>query len=114
MPRDTTATDDAADLKALLESLGTDIVELVAAPRGLGVPVGEPIIYDESERSAIAAGVVVLAVGVRPGTTEAAKLLRDAERAEATAVIFKRSRDPLEIVSQRVAVLSVPEEMTWT
>ena len=38
--------DEAADLEALLESLGGDVVELVAAPRGLGVAVGEPVIYD--------------------------------------------------------------------
>jgi DNA-binding PucR family transcriptional regulator len=110
--------DEAADLEALLESLGTDVVELVAAPRGLGVAVGEPVIYDEGERSAIGPGVVVLAVAVRPGTPQASKLLLDAERAEASAVIFKRGTDPGALsqaaASARVAVLSVPEEMTWT
>jgi DNA-binding PucR family transcriptional regulator len=110
--------DEAADLEALLGSLGSDVVELVAAPHGLAVAVGEPVIYDEVERSAIAPGVVVLAVAVRPGTTEAAKLLLDAERAEASAVIFKRGADPAALsqaaVSAGVAVLSVPAEMTWT
>ena len=107
-----------ADLNALLESLGSGVVELVAAPRGLGVAIGEPVIYDESERSAIAPGVVVLAIGVRPGTPEASKLLLDAEEAEASAVIFKRVGSPaglsLAAASAGVAVLSVPEEMTWT
>ena len=111
-------SEEMADLNALLESLGTGIVELVAAPRGLGVAVGEPVIYDESERSAIAPGVVVLAVAVRPGTSEASRLLLAAERAEASAVIFKRGGDPaglsLAAASAGVAVLSVPEEMTWT
>ena len=110
--------DQAADLQALLESLGGDIVQLVAAPRGLEVGVGEPVIYDESEHSAIAPGVVVLAVAVRPGTPEAAKLLLDAERGEASAVVFKRGTDSTGLshvgVSAGVAVLSVPEEMTWT
>ena len=110
--------DLAADLEALLESLGSDVVELVVAPRGLGVAVGEPVIYDEGEHSAIAAGVVVLAVAVRPGTSEAAKLLLEAERAEASAVVFKRGADPSDLgqvaASAGVAVLSVPEEMTWT
>jgi len=67
----THSSDQAADLQALLESLGGDVVQLVAAPRGLEVAVGEPVIYDESEHSAIAPGVVVLAVAVRPGTPEA-------------------------------------------
>lgn len=112
------SVDEPAGLEALLESLGTDVVELVAAPRGLGVAVGEPVIYDVSERSAFGPGAVVLAIGVRPGTPEAAKLLLGAERAEASAVIFKRGGDPGELnlaaASAGVAVLSVPEEMTWT
>ena len=111
-------SDQAADLQALLESLGGDVVQLVAAPRGLEVAVGEPVIYDESEHSAIAPGVIVLAVAVRPGTPEAAKLLLDAERGEASAVVFKRGTDsaaPSQAeASAGVAVLSVPEEMTWT
>ena len=110
--------DESADLEALLESLGTAVVELVAAPRGLAVGVGEPVIYDESERSAIAPGAVVLAIGIRPGTPEASKLLLDAEQVEASAVIFKRGIDPAAlsqaVAASGVAVLSVPEEMTWT
>lgn len=110
--------DEAADLEALLGNLGSDVVEVVAAPRGLAVAVGEPVIYDEGERSALAPGVVVLAVAVRPGTPQAVKLLLDAERAEVSAVIFKRGSDPAGLsqaaASAGVAVLSVPEEMTWT
>jgi DNA-binding PucR family transcriptional regulator len=110
--------DEAADLDALLRSLGADVVELVSAPRGLGVGVGDPVIHDPSERSALAAGAVVLAVGVRPGSPEAETLLRDADRANASAVIFKRSGEAAELgrtaASAAVAVLSVPEEMTWT
>ncbi|MFZ0341331.1 MAG: helix-turn-helix domain-containing protein [Gaiellaceae bacterium] len=111
-------SNEAADLEALLQSLGADVVELVVAPRGLAIAVGEPVIYDEGEHSAIATGVVVLAVGVRPGTAEASKLLSDAERAEASAVVFKRGTDHSGLsqvaASTGVAVLSVPEEMTWT
>jgi DNA-binding PucR family transcriptional regulator len=110
--------DEAPDLGALLESLGTDVVELVAAPGGLDVAVGEPVIYDESEHSSIAPGAVVLAIGVRAGMPEAAKLLLEAEQAGASAVIFKRGGDPSNLsraaASAGVAVLSVPEEMTWT
>jgi DNA-binding PucR family transcriptional regulator len=110
--------DEAADLEALLQSLGGDVLELVAAPRGLGVAVGEPVIYDEDEHSSITLGVIVLAVAVRPGTPKASKLLLDAERAEASAVVFKRGGDPAALTqvaaAAGVAVLSVPEEMTWT
>jgi DNA-binding PucR family transcriptional regulator len=110
--------DEAADLEALLESLGSDVIDLGAPPHGLGVAVGEPVIYDEGEHSAIAPGVIVLAVAVRPDTPEASKLLLDAERAEASAVVFKRVGDRSGLsqaaASAGVAVLSVPEEMTWT
>ncbi len=110
--------DEAADLEALLGSLGSDVIGLVAAPRGLGVAVGEPVIYDEGEHSAIAPGAVVLAVAVRPGTPEASKLLLAAEQAEASAVVFKRGTDLAGLsqvaASAGLAVLSVPEEMTWT
>jgi sugar diacid utilization regulator len=110
--------DEAADLDALLKSLGTDVVELVSAPRGLGVGVGDPVIHDASERSGLAAGAIVLAVGLRPDSPEAEKLLRDADRAQAGAVIFKRAGEAAELrrvaASAGVAVLSVPEEMTWT
>ncbi len=110
--------DEAADLEALLGSLGSDVIGLVAAPRGLGVAVGEPVIYDEGEHSAIAPGAVVLAVAVRPGTPEASKLLLAAEQAEASAVVFKRGADVAGLsqvaASAGLAVLSVPEEMTWT
>lgn len=114
----TRSSDQVADLQALLESLGGDVVQLVVAPRGLEMAVGEPVIYDDSEHSAIAPGVVVLAVAVRPGTPEAAKLLLDAERGEASAVVFKRGADSAGLdqaaESAGVAVLSVPGEMTWT
>lgn len=110
--------DEASDLEVLLNSLGAEVVDLVAAPNRLAVSVGDPVIYDPSERSAVSAGAVVLAVGVRPGSADAEKLLRDADQAMASAVIFKRVRDMTELrrlaASADVAVLTVPEEMTWT
>lgn len=110
--------DEVADLEALLKGLGTDVVHLVAAPHGLAVGVGDPVIHDPSERSALSAGAMVLAVGVRPGSADSEKLLRDADRAAASAVVFKRGEDADELrraaAAASVAVLSVPEEMTWT
>ena len=57
-----------ASLERLLESLGPHVLQVVADPHGLAVPVGDPVIYDPTERAAIAAGAIVLAVGVRPAT----------------------------------------------
>ena len=109
---------DQLTLGLLLESLGEDVVRVVATPNGVDVPVGGIVIYDATERSAISPGAVLLAVGVRPDTPESATLMDAVVRAGAAAVVFKGwnevaalSREP---ASRRVALLSVPEEMTWT
>jgi DNA-binding PucR family transcriptional regulator len=108
--------DEPTTLQALLDNLGRDVVQVVVAPRGLEVPVGEPVIYDAEERSSIARDAIVLAVGARPGTAPADRLLEAAAQAGATAVVFKSSTDLGGLVrgAHDVAVLSVPEEMTWT
>jgi hypothetical protein len=106
----------ATDLEAVLDSLGTDVVDLVGGR--LGVAVGDPVIYDPAERSALGPGAVVLAVGIRPGSIEGERLLRDADRAGASAVVFKGEGDSEQLqraaASSPVAVLSVAEGMTWT
>lgn len=109
---------DQLTLGLLLESLGDDVVRVVATPNGVDVPVGGIVIYDATERSAISPGAVLLAVGVRPDTPESATLMDAVVRAGAAAVVFKGwdevaalSREP---ASRRVALLSVSEEMTWT
>ena len=112
------SADEPATLKALLENLGRDAIQAAAAPRGLDVLVGEPVIYDPIEASAISRDAVVLAVGVRLGTTRGDQLIEAATQAGAAAVVVKATPDLDELVAGRtllgVAVLSVPEEMTWT
>ena len=63
---------DQLTLGLFLESLGEDVVRVVATPNGVDVPVAGIVIYDAAERSAISPGTVVLAVGVRPDTSESA------------------------------------------
>ena len=109
---------DQLTLGLFLESLGEDVVRVVATPNGVDVPVAGIVIYDATERSAISPGAVVLAVGIRPDTSESATLMDAVVKAGAAAVVFKGwdevaalSREP---AARRVALLSVPEEMTWT
>jgi hypothetical protein len=64
----THSPEEASSLEGLLENLGRDVIQVVAAPAGLDVFVGEPVIYDPAERSAISRGAVVLGVGLRAGT----------------------------------------------
>jgi DNA-binding PucR family transcriptional regulator len=109
-------TDEPATLQALVDNLGRDVIQVTAAPLGLDVPIGEPVIYDAEEWSSISRDAVVLAVGVRPGTAPGERLLEAAAQAGAAAVVFKTAADLSELVrgTHQVAVLAVPEEMTWT
>jgi DNA-binding PucR family transcriptional regulator len=105
-------------LEDLLENLGRDVIQVVASPRGLDVRVGDPVIYDPTERSALAPASVVLAVGVHAGTSDCRAMLRAAAEAGAAAVVVKGGGDAAELsrdaAAVGVALLSVPEEMTWT
>ena len=107
--------DETPSLESLVENLGRDVVELVAAPNGLSAAVGEPVIHDPLESTAIPPGALVLAVGVPGGSTQAEQLLAAAAQAGAAAVIFKASAELASLArSAPVAILAVPEEMTWT
>ena len=87
-----------ASLERLLESLGPHVLQVVADPHGLDVPVGDPVIYDQTERSAIAAGAIVLAVGVRPATADSDRMLAAAAGAGAAAVVFKAQGELAELL----------------
>ncbi|HEV2591955.1 MAG TPA: helix-turn-helix domain-containing protein [Gaiellaceae bacterium] len=117
-PVSTPAQVELATLGDVLESLGRDVIQALSAPAGLDLPAGEPIIYDPDERSPVSRGDIVLAIGIRAGTTQARRLIEVAEQAEAAAVVFKTTFDTAEdlreIGSETVALISVPEEMTWT
>jgi DNA-binding PucR family transcriptional regulator len=108
-------SDEPLTLEALLENLGRGVVDVVAAPGGLAAAVVEPVIFDPLESSSISRGALVLAVGVAGGTAQAEHLLAAAAHAGAAGVIFKASPDLARLAgSAPVAILSVPEEMTWT
>jgi sugar diacid utilization regulator len=110
--------DEPSTLEGLLDHLGRDVIQVAVAPGGLGVLVGEPVIYDAGERSAIPPGAVVLAVGVRGGTSQGDRLIAEAAQAGAAAVVFKTTPDLAELLREQgphgIVVLCVPEEMTWS
>jgi sugar diacid utilization regulator len=109
------SAEEPATLKGLLDHLGREVVHVVVAPGGLDVLVGEPVIYDPGEHSAISRGSVLLAVGARAGTAQGDALITAAAQVGATAVVFKTTPGLAEAVrGSDVAVLAVPEEMTWT
>jgi len=74
-----------SSLEALLSNLGQDVVQVVAAPHGLDVPVGDLVIYDSTESSAISEGALVLGAGVRPDTPHGESMLEAAASGHACA-----------------------------
>ncbi len=76
-------------LGQVLEVGGTEAVEVVRAPRGMDVPVRGVGVFDAGE-TLEAAGQVLVAVGVDTSSEEAPRVLRDAARAGAAALVMRR------------------------
>jgi len=110
---------DRSTLTTLLESLGTMIVEVLAAPVGMEIAIAHPVIDDPNEPPPIDAGDLVLAVGTALGSPGAGDLITRAGRAGAAAVIFRTSESPPPSVisaaeASSVALLRVVPPMVWS
>ena len=105
-------------LEDVVQNLGPNVARVVVAPNGLGVPVADPVIYDAIERPVIPPHALVLAIGTQPGTPQAARLIKTASTEKAAAVIFKDGDEVASVTGEAeaagVAVIAVPDEMTWT
>jgi DNA-binding PucR family transcriptional regulator len=105
-------------LGSILANLGQEILTVVAAPRGLDVDVGIPILFDELDAGTVQPGDVVLGVGVAARPRDAVGLIEEAGACGAAAVVLKLANDPgpeLIDASTRtgVAVLSAPPAVAW-
>jgi DNA-binding PucR family transcriptional regulator len=111
-------TDTGPSLERLLDNLGPSVGQVLAAPRGLDVPVGDSVIYDPEERTPIEPRGVVLGVGVLPDGADARELVGRAAAAGATAVVLKLHDRPCGVLREAeaggVAVLALSTEMSWT
>ncbi len=113
-------TDPTAEvtLRHVLDNLGPGIAQVIVAPQGLDVPVGEPVIYDPVEPPELEAEVIVLAVGTRPDATEARDLIERAAEGGAGMVVFKMHDRRCEWVGEAeergLALISVTDEMSWS
>lgn len=108
---------DRPSLRQVLDNLGPAVGQIIAAPKGLDVPVGEPVIYDPLERSAIDRDAIVLAVGTPAEGQAARRLITDAAAAGAAVVVFKLHNQPSGVASEAetagLTLLAVPDEMSW-
>jgi len=113
-------TDPAAEvtLRQVLDNLGPGIAQVIVAPAGLEVPVGEPVIHDPVDLADFEADAIVLAVGTRPDTTEARELITRAGKCDAGLVVFKmygRRCDWIAAAEETgIALASVADEMSWS
>jgi hypothetical protein len=101
----------------LIETVG--VLDVLVAPNGIDVRVGEVVIHDAEEGWAGDRDDVVLAVGVDPTRPAALALVDAAGDAGAAALVIKtRGRTGLEPLldaarARGVAVLAAPGELAW-
>lgn len=102
------------------------VIDVVCAPKGLELPVGETVINDPTSPPPIEADVLVLCVGVDPKSEHARELVSRASAAKAAALVVKGGpgegtdvrgglaelREAAE--SSGLALLALPAEMTWS
>ncbi|MER6101181.1 helix-turn-helix domain-containing protein [Streptomyces sp. NPDC001832] len=116
--------DTGPSLEQILGLIAPGMLEVVAAPRGTGVPVADVVLHDSGEErdddAWTASGLILLAVGVEVASPEAVDVLREADRAGAAAVVMRRgSRGPraalVEAAGQgRTALLTRQPGQGWT
>jgi hypothetical protein len=109
-----------ATLDRLCADLGPELIEVVVAPRGLGLAVLGVALHDPTEPAAgtVGDGDIVLAVGAGFDDRAAATLLREAAALGAVALLAKRRGTPSdELVSAAretgTALLTTDPEASW-
>jgi PucR C-terminal helix-turn-helix domain/GGDEF-like domain len=104
-------------LAGVLESLGPEVVRPLAAPRGLELEVGQPLIHDRLETPRLGRGDLVLAVGVALEGPEVLELVDQAAAHQAAAVVVKSTASQ-QLVRRceeaGVALLEAPPELSWS
>jgi DNA-binding PucR family transcriptional regulator len=103
-------------LAKLVEDLRPYGVTVLAAPRGLSIPVGSVVVHDSSDPPEIGAGDILFAVGVRP--VAAAALAEEAAVAGASAMVVKAGAHPDHSVIEAfegvgLALLALPRGAAW-
>lgn len=106
-----------ASLGDVIEVVG--VLDVLVAPRGIDVPLGEVHIHDPEEAWVATTGDVVLAVGVDLHRLAASDIVERASASGVAAVVFKlRSREAIDAVIDKaragdVALLGAPPDLAW-
>jgi hypothetical protein len=104
-------------LRALVNALGSTVIEVAAAPAGMDVELsGGLILHDPTEQVEVGRGDLVVAIGLVP-SPEASRLLSDLARAGAAGLVVKRqvAGASLAIHARHagIALLTVPQGSAW-
>ncbi len=106
-------------LSNVIDALGSGLLEVLTAPRGLDLRVADPVIFDAADMLHAEPGDLVLGVGVPAGSTRARDLVSEAGRSAAAGVVLRRDHaDPASVCAAaeaaRVAVLLIPSTTGWS
>jgi hypothetical protein len=107
-----------ATLGRLIETLGSEILDVLTAPRGLEVKVAEVVIFDPAGGTVVAANDIVLGVGAGSDARLATEIIRDASASGASAVALKATEKDVShltefATSHGIALLRIPLELRW-
>ena len=114
---------DVPTLRAVLDSLGTEFVQLLSGPPTLDVAVARPVIHDPLEPLTIQPGDLVLAIGTDVAGRGAVSLVHNAATTGAAGIVFKLSTPATapavvalreEARSAGVAILGLAPDMAWS
>jgi DNA-binding PucR family transcriptional regulator len=102
----------STSLRHILATLGEPLVEVLTAPRGLGIPVDDVVIVDPEDPPEPHPGDLVLVIGARGRA--AAPAVRAAGRSRAAAVAVKDGAGLTDVAAEAgVALLAVRPEARW-
>lgn len=107
-----------ATLADLVQQLGADILEVIAAPHGLETPIAHPVVHDPEEELVADAGDLVLGVGVPVDAAAFETMIARAGALGVAAVVVKarggRSSHAADLAhSTGVALLDLTPGMSW-
>jgi hypothetical protein len=105
-------------LGQLLDALGPSPLRLITAPAGLDTPVSGVLIYEPRATLPPVRDAMLLAVGMRPASAEAAELVTLAAHAGHAGLAVKRYGEPVAELAAvasdaGIALLSTDEDMAW-
>jgi hypothetical protein len=109
---------DVGRLDELLDTLGPSLVDVLCAPRGLDIPVGEPVIFDPIGESTARQHDLLLAVGVDVQSAAALDAIDVARHVGACALVVKLAVPPppglvSAATTAGIALLGVPANAAW-